>query len=60
MQGDLITYNIYDSIEHSAIITDFDSKGYPLVNSNSIDKYKVPFDLGWTNKNTSFNIISIK
>ena len=57
--GDLISYNINNSIEHTAIVTDFDNKGYPLVNSNSIDKYKFPFDLGWSNDDITFNLLSI-
>lgn len=56
--GDLVIYKQGDHIEHSAIITDFDSSGYPLVNSNSIDKYKVPFDLGWSNDTCEFYIVS--
>ncbi|MDZ7548721.1 amidase domain-containing protein, partial [Clostridium perfringens] len=58
--GDLVIYKNGDYIEHSAIITGFDNSGYPLINSNSIDKYKVPFDLGWSNKNSKFYIISLK
>jgi Putative amidase domain len=58
--GDLVIYKNGDYIEHSAIITGFDNSGYPLINSNSIDKYKVPFDLGWSNKNSEFYIISLK
>lgn len=57
--GDLIIYKKGNYIEHSAIITDFDNLGYPLVNSNSIDKYKVPFDLGWSNENSEFYIVKI-
>lgn len=58
-KGDLISYKINNEIEHNTIITGFDSKGYPLINANSINKYKVPFDFGWSNDNISFDIISI-
>ncbi|MGL5379336.1 amidase domain-containing protein [Clostridium sp.] len=58
-EGDLITYNINGIIEHTAIITGFDSNGYPLVNANSVDKYKVPFDLGWSNYDITFDFISV-
>lgn len=57
--GDLISYNINNSVEHSAIITGFDNKGYPLVNANSIDKYQIPFDLGWSNDDITFSLLSI-
>lgn len=58
--GDLIIYKEGNYLEHSAIITGFDNLGYPLVNSNSIDKYKVPFDLGWSNHNSEFYIVTLK
>lgn len=58
--GDLVIYKQGDYIEHSAIITGFDNAGYPLVNSNSIDKFKMPFDLGWNNDTSKFYIVSLK
>nr|WP_278245130.1 amidase domain-containing protein [Clostridium sartagoforme] len=58
--GDLIMYKYGDYIEHSAIITGFDNFGYPLVNSNSIDKYKIPFDLGWKNSSCEFYVVSLR
>lgn len=58
--GDLVIYKQGEYVEHSAIITGFDNSGYPLVNSNSIDKFKVPFDLGWNDADSKFYIVSIK
>lgn len=58
--GDLVIYKKGGYVEHSAIITGFDNSGYPLVNSNSIDKFKFPFDLGWNNDNSEFYIVSLK
>lgn len=45
--GDLIAYQEKGKLEHFAIVTGFDSAGYPLVNSHSADRFRVPFDLGW-------------
>lgn len=45
--GDLIAYQVKGKMEHLAIVTGFDSRGYPLVNSHTSDRYHVPFDLGW-------------
>ncbi|MDT2264397.1 hypothetical protein P7H17_02880 [Paenibacillus larvae] len=35
-----------------------DAKGYPLVNSHTADRYRVPFDLGW-DKSTKYLLIHI-
>lgn len=58
--GDVISYGkgLYD-IDHSAIVTSFDSHGYPLINSHTVDRYHVPFDLGWSDNNIVFYLISI-
>lgn len=48
--GDLVAYQEKGKLEHFAIVTGFDSKGYPLVNSHTADRYHVPFDLGWDRK----------
>ncbi|HYF91943.1 MAG TPA: amidase domain-containing protein [Symbiobacteriaceae bacterium] len=45
--ADLVAYQVGGKMEHFAIITGFDSHGYPLVNSHTADRYRVPFDLGW-------------
>lgn len=48
--GDLIAYQEKGKLEHFAIVTGFDSRGYPLINSHTADRYHVPFDLGWDRK----------
>lgn len=60
MPGDLIAYEKKGKIEHFSIVTDTDSKGYPLVNSHTTDRYHVPWDLGWNTKNIKFNLIHIR
>jgi len=46
-KGDLVAYQQKGKMEHFAVVTGFDSRGYPLVNSHTADRYHVPFDLGW-------------
>lgn len=58
--GDLICYAKGKDIDHFAIITGFDSKGYPLINSHTTDRYHVPWDLGWGDKNIYFYIIKMR
>lgn len=57
--GDIISYASKGHVEHNAIITNFDSKGYPLINSHTVDRYQVPFDLGWGDKGINFYFIHI-
>jgi len=58
--GDVICYAKGSDIDHFAIVTAFDSHGYPLVNSHTIDRYHVPWDLGWGDKNINFYLIHVK
>lgn len=48
--GDLIAYQEKGKIEHFAVVTATDSRGYRLVNSHTADRYHVPWDLGWDRK----------
>ncbi|MEW8957394.1 amidase domain-containing protein [Clostridium sp.] len=58
--GDVIAYDKGNDIDHTAIVTAFDSHGYPLINSHTVDRYHVPFDLGWGDKNIKFLLIHIQ
>ncbi|AKA69705.1 amidase domain-containing protein [Clostridium scatologenes] len=58
--GDLVAYEKgRGNIDHFAIITGFDSHGYPLVNSHTTDRYHVPWDLGWGDAKIRFFLIHI-
>jgi hypothetical protein len=48
--GDLIAYEEKRRIVHFAVVTNKDSKGVLLVNSHTVDRYQVPWDLGWDQK----------
>lgn len=58
--GDIVSYSKKGDIDHNAIITSFDSYGYPLINSHTVDRYHVPFDLGWGDNGISFYMIHLK
>lgn len=45
--GDLIGHELDGDVDHFSIVVGFDANGYPLVNSHTADRYRVPFDLGW-------------
>lgn len=55
--GDIVSYSKGNLVVFTALVTGFDDRGYPLVNSNSVTRYKVPFDLGWSNKNIKISFI---
>ncbi|MHB9146389.1 MAG: amidase domain-containing protein [Symbiobacteriia bacterium] len=45
--GDVIAFDEKNDVQHFSVITAFDSKGYPLVNAHTADRYHSPWDLGW-------------
>jgi len=57
--GDLIAYELKGDVDHFSIIVGFDDNGYPLVNSHTTDRYRVPFDLGW-DKSTKYWLIHVR
>lgn len=59
MPGDYIAYERKGKVAHISIVTDFDNKGYPLVNSHNTDRYKVPWDVGWSTKDVKINLVRV-
>lgn len=58
--GDLVCYAKKGDMNHFAVITAWDSHGYPLVNSHTTDRYHVPWDLGWGDKDITFYLLHIR
>lgn len=57
--GDMIAYAHKGDVSHISIVTGQDSKGYPLVNSHNLDRYRVPWDIGWNTNSYSFYLIRV-
>jgi hypothetical protein len=57
LPGDIIAYADRSGITHISVVTDQDSKGCPLVNSHNLDRYRVPWDIGWNAAGYSFYLI---
>ncbi|WP_438431855.1 amidase domain-containing protein [Gorillibacterium sp. sgz500922] len=58
--GDLIGYVLDNNdTDHFSVVVGFDDYGYPLVNSHTADRYRVPFDLGW-DRQTKYQLIHIR
>ncbi|NLY42381.1 MAG: amidase domain-containing protein [Clostridiaceae bacterium] len=59
LPGDFIAYEKKGKVTHISVVTGMDSKGYPLVNCHNTDRYRVPWDLGWSNKNIKFWLVRV-
>ncbi|RKP58329.1 hypothetical protein D7Z26_00805 [Cohnella endophytica] len=58
--GDLIAYVLHgEDVDHFGILVGYDDYGYPLVNSHTADRHRVPFDLGW-DQHTKYQLIHIR
>ena len=57
--GDIIAYAYKGDVSHISVVTGQDSKGYPLVNSHNLDRYRAPWDIGWNTGNYSFYLIRV-
>ena len=50
-KDDVIRFDKSLFTDHKAIISGYDSNGYPLIDSNLFNISNMPFDLGWKEKN---------
>ena len=50
-EDDIIRFDKSFFTDHKAIISGYDSNGYPLIDSNLFNISNMPFDLGWKEKN---------
>ncbi|MBS4537314.1 amidase domain-containing protein [Clostridium sp. D2Q-11] len=48
LPGDFIAYEKKGKVVHISMVTGIDSKGYRLVNCHNTDRYRVPWDLGFS------------
>ncbi|MDR5658511.1 amidase domain-containing protein [Serpentinicella sp. ANB-PHB4] len=59
LPGDYIAYEEKGKVSHISVVTGIDSKGYALVNSHNADRYRVPWDIGWSGKNVKFWLVRV-
>lgn len=59
LPGDFIAYEKKGEVAHISIVTGTDSRGYSLVNSHNVDRYRVPWDLGWSGPGTRFWLVRV-
>ena len=59
LPGDIVAYAKKGKIVHVSVVTGADSRGYALVNCHNTDRYRVPFDLGWSNTGIKFFLLRV-
>ena len=59
LPGDIIAYAEDGKITHVSVVTGVDSKGYPLVNCHNVDRYRVPWDIGWNKTDVKFYLLRV-
>lgn len=59
LPGDFIAYEKNGDIAHISVVTGSDSKGYALVSCHNVDRNKVPWDLGWSDKHIRFWLVHV-
>lgn len=59
MPGDVIAFAKKNKVTHISVVTGHDSKGYPLVNCHNADRYRVPWDIGWSTSDISFYLLAV-
>lgn len=59
LPGDFVAYEKKGDITHISVVTGVDSKGYSLVSCHNTDRNRVPWDLGWSDKNIRFWLIQV-
>lgn len=57
--GDFVAYEKKGDITHISVVTGVDSKGYSLVSCHNTDRNRVPWDLGWSDKNIRFWLVRV-
>ncbi len=59
LPGDIIAYEKKGKVVHVSVVTGADSRGYSVVNCHNTDRFRVPWDLGWSDKGIKFWLIRV-
>lgn len=59
LPGDYIAYEKKGKVAHISVVSGSDSKGYTLVNSHNTDRFRVPWDLGWSGSGIKFWLVRV-
>lgn len=59
LPGDFVAYEKNGKVTHISVVSGADSRGYALVNCHNTDRYRVPWDLGWSDKKIKFWLVRV-
>ncbi len=59
LPGDIVAYEKKGKVVHVSVVTGADSRGYSLVNCHNTDRFRVPWDLGWSDSGIKFWLIRV-
>ncbi len=59
LPGDIIGYEKKGKVVHISVVTGADSRGYSLISCHNTDRFRVPWDLGWSDKEIKFWLIRV-
>lgn len=59
LPGDIVAYEKKGKVGHVSVVTGADSRGYILVNCHNTDRFRVPWDLGWSDRGIKFWLIRV-
>ncbi|HAA25995.1 MAG TPA: amidase domain-containing protein [Ruminiclostridium sp.] len=59
LPGDIVGYEKKGKVVHVSVVTGADSRGYTLINCHNTDRFRVPWDLGWSDKGIKFWLIRV-
>lgn len=59
LPGDIVAYEKKGKVVHVSVVTGADSRGYTLVNCHNTDRFRVPWDLGWSDRGIKFWLIRV-
>jgi hypothetical protein len=54
-----VAYVKKGKVTHVSVVTGADSKGYPLVSCHNLDRYRVPWDIGWSSDKVKFFLLNV-
>jgi hypothetical protein len=57
--GDIVAYVKKGKVTHVSVVTGADSKGYPLVSCHNLDRYRVPWDIGWSGDKVKYFLLNV-
>jgi SHS2 domain-containing protein len=59
LPSDYIAYEKKGEVAHISFVSALDTKGYALVNSHNSDRFRVPWEVGWSDAGITFWLVRV-